>query len=234
MKVPGRSVFGFLTAMLVDATEADRLVDALNTKEYPGNDWLPRMPEDVYTFSGEIPWSPEFARDSDDGQRWQLYRDEVRVSKGSPIEVETLAHRFGWESYHSTLNQAGGAFVPSRFFSRAFDLRGMPQSFDQMLPDGTKAAISLGPPAGFDGHLLYLRADLVQRYAAGRKLIWFIWGERNIHAYPYKQPDWFMKAREERAIIWRRVVRGEELSPALKVKRARTRRSTTRTRRSTR
>ena len=38
--------------MLVDAADANRLVDALNTKDYPGNYWLPRVPEDYYTFAG--------------------------------------------------------------------------------------------------------------------------------------------------------------------------------------
>jgi hypothetical protein len=55
-KVPDRDVFGFLTAMLVDHANAGRLVEALSAEEYPGNRWLPEPPEDVYTFSGEIPW----------------------------------------------------------------------------------------------------------------------------------------------------------------------------------
>jgi hypothetical protein len=118
------------------------------------------VPEDNYPFSGEIPWSPEFASEIEYGDGEQMYRNEINVADGPPIEVEILAHDFGWESYHSVLNQAGGAYVPSRLFSRRFDLRGIPQSFDQRLPDGARAAISLRAPAGFEGHLLYLREDL--------------------------------------------------------------------------
>jgi hypothetical protein len=219
-KIPNRDVFGLLTALLVDAKEADRLVDALNTKDYPGNLWLPRVPEDYYTFGGEIPWNPDFAREIE-SERGQMYRSELEVPGGSPIEVEILAHDFGWESYHSELNQAGHPYVPSRLFSRTCDLRGVPQSFDQQLPDGTRASISLKAPIGFEGHLLYLREDLVKRYASGRKLIWFIWGERNLYGYSHGQPpEWWVKAHRERAMIWRRVVRGEELSHVLASKNA--------------
>lgn len=180
-KVPNRGVFGFLTALLVEAAEADRLHDALGAKDYPGNRWLPRAPEDHYTFAGEIPWSPNFAREAEDDKGMGIYRDEIIPADGPPIQAEILAHHFGWEGYHSELNQAGGAYVPSRLFSRAFDLRGVPQSFGQWLPDGTSATTSLGAPPDFEGHMLYLREDLVKRYAAGRRLVWFIWGERNVY-----------------------------------------------------
>ena len=103
-----------------------------------------------------------------------MYLDWVKLGDGTQIQVEILAHDFSWESYHSELNQAGHPFIPSRLFSRSLDLRGVPQSFDQRLTDNTRAAISLRAPAGFDGHLLYLREDLVQRYAAGRRLVWLV------------------------------------------------------------
>lgn len=175
------------------------------------------MPDENYTFAGEIPWSPEIALGIADDEGGRRYRDGIKVANGPPIEVEILAHHFGWESYHSELNQAGGAYVPSVLFSRSFDLRGTPESFDQRLVDGTRATISLGAPSGFSGHLLYLREDLVKQYAAGRKLVWFIWGERNLYGYSYSPPGWLVSAHQENAIIWRRLVRGEQLSSALKV-----------------
>jgi hypothetical protein len=216
-KVPDRGVFGLVDALLVDAADADRLVDALNTKSYPGNHWLPAAPEDYYTFAGEIPWNPEFAG-SMQNEGEQMYREKIEVDEGPAIEVETLSHRFAWESYHSALNQAGAALVPSKRFSLSSDLRGIPQSFDQALIDGTRASISLGAPTGFEGSLLYLREDLVARYATGRTLVWFIWGERSLYSYKHAHPSWLVKAHQERAMIWRRVVRGEQLSTALRIK----------------
>jgi len=215
-QAPGRRVFGKLTAMLVAKADTDRLVDALNTRDHPGGWRFLREPEDHYTFAGEIPWNPEFAHMDADGDPAELYRDAVRVGDSSSSEVEILAHCYAWESYHSALNKAGGALVPSLLFSAAFDLRGIPQSFSQTLPDGTVAAISLAGPTGFDGHLLYLREDLVYRYAAGRQLIWFIWGERQLRPDPflYPVPSWLVRAQNDRADVWRHVRRGDELSRA--------------------
>lgn len=211
-QAPGRRVFGILTALLVAAADADRLMDALNTRHYPGKWRLPEVPSNYYTFAGEIPWSPEFARRGTDSDPVQLYREAIRVDNGSPIEVEIIVHRYAWESYHSAMNQTGGALVPSRNFSAEFDLRGMPQSFSQTLSDGTVAAISLGAPTEFSGHLLYLREDLVHRFAAGRRLIWFVWGERQLQPIAHPGPDWLNSALRQRANVWRHIRRGEELS----------------------
>jgi hypothetical protein len=213
-QAPGRRVFGILKAMLVAAADTGRLVHALNARDHPGRVWLPEEPGDYYTFAGEIPWSPEFARGGEDDDRASLYRATVPVDDGSPIEVEILAHGYDWERYHSGLNVAGGALVPSQTFSAAFGLRGIPQSFSQTLPDGTVGALSLGAPVGFRGHLLYLREDLVQRYAAGRRLIWFVWGERQIYPHPSPAPGWLIRTARKNADVWRQTRKGDELSRA--------------------
>ncbi|MBU4533437.1 MAG: hypothetical protein KJ650_07415 [Firmicutes bacterium] len=212
-QTPGRQVFGILTALLVAESDADYLVDVLSTREYPGRWWLPEVPDDHYTFAGEVPWSPEFAQEGADGDTRYLYREAVRVEDAVAIEVEILAHRYSWETYHSTLNRAGGSLVPSRPFSSAFDLRGVPQTFGQTMPDGTTCALSFTAPAGFNGDLLYLREDLVCQYAAGRRLVWFVWGERQLDLHR-REPDWLINARRERADVWRYIRKGGELSPA--------------------
>jgi hypothetical protein len=216
----GRHVFGILNALLVSGAGAGRLERELKTRHYPGNWWLPQVPDGHYTFAGEVPWNPEFAR-GPQGDPTDLYKELVRLSSGSPIKVEILAHCYAWESYHSALNQAGGALVPSRSFSAKFDLRSIPQSFNQTLADGAVAAVSVRAPAGFDGHLLYLREDLVRRYAAGRRLIWFIWGERQLNPYPHPSLEWLISAQQSGADVWRYVRRGEELSPTFSTKRRR-------------
>ena len=145
-----------------------------------------------------------------------MYRHSVEVAGGLRVEVEILAHRFAWESYHSELNQAGGAYIPSRCFSEAFDLRGIPQSFDQTAADGARASISVSAPSGFTGRLLYLREDLLKKYAGGRRLIWFLWGERTLYGYLHSPPEWLTKVHRDRTMIWRRVVMGEDLSSAFR------------------
>jgi hypothetical protein len=226
-QTPGRHVWGLLTALLVAPRDVDRFVTALNREQYPGNRWIPREPSEYYTFAGEIPWSSEFGFNAD-GEQPQLYRGTVDVGDASPVIVEILAHRYSWESYHSELNKAGGALVPSKPFSSTFDLRSVPQSFNQVLPDGTLGALSFAAPDRFDGHLLYLREDLLHRYAEGRQLVWFIWGERQIRPYPFPTPDWIVDAARSGADIWRHVRRGGDLSSAFAPRRQRRPSSTSR------
>jgi hypothetical protein len=212
-QAPGRRVFGILKALLVADRDVDRLVSMVKTKDYPGNDWLPEEPSNHYIFAGEIPWHPEYAW-NESGKAVELYRGMIDVGGGPPVSTEILAHIYAWEDYHSKLNQAGGAPVPSRPFSERFDLRGVPQSFGQVLPNGSHAALSCAAPAGYEGHVLYAREDLVRRYARGRQLVWFIWGERQIWPHPYPTPDWIVQAAQDHADIWRHVRRADELSPA--------------------
>jgi len=210
-----RQVWGWLTALLVTRRDADRLFNELATKEYPGNFWIPEEPDDYYTFAGEIPWSLQFARRDTASDPIDLYRRALRV-KGSPIVVEILTHEYAWESYHSELNRAGGALVPSQPFSQKFDLRGIPQEFNQALPTGALAAKSFSAPVGFKGHLLYLREDLVRRYAATRRLVWFVWGERQLHHKLYQSPpEWLSKDLQSHKHVWRVIRSGEQLSKGL-------------------
>ena len=218
-QAPGRRVFGYLSALLVARRDADKLARALFERKHPGVLRLQEVPEDYYTFAGEIPWSSEFGSRYADGEVARLYRRTVDGQVGGRIEVEILAHRYAWESYHSSVNEAGGALVPSWPVSKRFDLRAMPQSFTQALPVGTAAALSLSAPKGFGGHLLYLREDLLRRYAGNRRLLWFIWGERELYPYLlHHSPDWLTEASRQGADVWRNVRRGEELSKAFAVK----------------
>jgi hypothetical protein len=94
----------------------------------------------------------------------ESYRRNVRSSNTQSVNVEVLAHEYAWESYHSELNRAGGAYVPSRTVSVKFDLRSIAQSFDQLLPDGSRATITLGGVDGLEGSVLYIREDLLRAY----------------------------------------------------------------------
>ena len=208
----GRKVFGCLTALLAPTRHAKRLVDALAGRTASDWWWITEAPDDHYTFAGEIPWSPEFSRTTSEDSSGSPYRKLVSVEGGPDVDVEILSHVFAWESsYHSPLNAAGRNLVPSREFSRAFDLRGSPQSFGQRERNGSWAAISCSAPAGFDGRILYLREDLVFRYASGRRLIWLIWGERQLDIGYRDAPQWMNDIRVAGQDMWSLVRRGEDL-----------------------
>jgi hypothetical protein len=210
-KVLGREVWAFVSALVTLTQSASLVVAALNAGEPP---WIAsNAPSDHYTFAGEIPWHPSFAAEAlADSDLSHAYRGSVRVGTGK-VEVEALAHSYDWESYHSEMNQAGSACVPSRSFSARFDLRSVPQGFDQVLPDGTRATITLSGVDGLEGNVLYLREDLLRQYVGDRTITWFAFGERELHHYSLSPPQWLVEAHRQQANAWRVVLTDADLIP---------------------
>jgi hypothetical protein len=206
-RVLGREVWAFISALVTAKESAPRLVSALTSGERP---WVARdVPSDHYTFAGEIPWHPSFAAIA---LAEHAYRDRVRVNPGD-VEVEVLAHDYAWESYHSEMNHAGSARVPSRCFSARFDLRSVPQKFDQRLPDGTLATITLRGVDGLDGDVLYIREDLLRQYVGERAIVWFAFGERELRPYPQPPPQWLLDIQRAQTNAWREVLTEPDLNP---------------------
>jgi hypothetical protein len=198
-RVLGRSAWAFLSALVVSKGNEPRLVASLKAG---GRPWRARdVPSDHYTFAGEIPWHPNFA--------WvalaeDAYREHVRTG-AQTVELEVLAHDYAWESYHSEMNRAGSARVPSQLFSAHFNLRGVAQSFDQVLPDGSPATITLSGVDGLVGDVVYLREDLLRQYVANRAVVWFAFGERELRPYPPSPPQWLVDAQQQQTNSWQQV-----------------------------
>ncbi len=209
-KVIGREVWAFLSAFVTPKESLASLMKALETGIRP---WIARwIPSDFYTFSGEIPWHPNFAANarSDSGIE-NIYRESVQV-QGDHIAIEVLAHHYTWESYHSEMNRSGDVRVPSRRFSEHFDLRSTPQGFDQCLPDGTRATIALRGIDGLEGDILYIREDLFYQYIGDRTVVWFAFGERELSPYPSPPPQWVVDIRRERINEWQVVLTKSDLT----------------------
>lgn len=209
-RILGREVWAFLSALVTRKRDAPFLEATLATGEPP---WVARdTPADHYTFAGEIPWHPEFGSETsaDAAEPEYAYRERVRDGRRT-VDVESLAHEYGWESYHSEMNQAGSPRVPSRCFSRRFDLRSVPQGFDQVLPDGTRATITLSGVDGLDGDVLYVREDLLRQYVKRRAVLWFAFGERELHPYPRSPSKWLIEAQRDHSNAWRAVLSEHDL-----------------------
>ena len=64
--------------------------------------------------------------------------------------------------------------------------------------------MSFTAPPGFNGHLLYVREDIVKAYAGDRTVVTFGWGERQIHAaWPEEIPEPLLKVARIYGNIWR-------------------------------
>lgn len=200
----GREAWAFISALVVEKNGKADLVAALKGGSRP---WVANdVPTDHYTFAGEIPWHPRFAavvleESGPDG----AYREDVRCG-AKTVGVEVLAHDYAWESYHTEMNQAGSARVPSRRFSSQFGLRGVPQGFDQCLADGRRASITLSGVDGLQGDVLYLRKDLLEQYVGDRDIVVFAFGERELRPYPPSPPQWLLDAQRQQTNAWQGVL----------------------------
>ncbi len=205
-RILGRKAWALVSCFAVDKPSAPLLCSALRAGTRP---WGARgVPSDHYTYANEIPWHPKFASEALDED---AYRQEITVGTDM-LSAEVLAHEYAWESYHSELNRAGSVRVPSHSFSTRFDLRGAPQSFDQFLPDGTRATISLTGVDGLDADILYIREDLLRQYAGERAIVWFAFGERELKPYPPSPPEWLVDAQRQQANAWCDVLTDADLN----------------------
>lgn len=195
-RVLGRERWARISALVTNREQVVQLSSALRNGIRP---WVVTdVPSDHYIFAGEIPWHPDFASST---LQESAYFETVRGASDS-LRVEVLAHGYSWENHHSEMNRAGGVLVPSRLFSSHFNLRGAAQTFDQFLPDGTRATISLSGVDGLYGDVLYIREDLVRQYLGDRAIIWFAFGERELRPYPPTPPQWLVNAERGQGNAW--------------------------------
>lgn len=211
----GREVWAFISALVVEKSEKADLIAVLEGDAQP---WVSHdIPSDHWTFAGEIPWHPRFAAVAIEELGANAYREDV-PSASKAVRVEVLAHEYAWESHRSQMNQAQHARVPSRHFSARFDLRSMPHGFDQCLPDGTRASITLSGVDGLRGDVLYLREDLLRQYVGERDVVVFAFGERELRPYPPSPPRWLYDARRQQLDTWRAVVTDVWSKPPVEAK----------------
>ena len=212
-----REVFGFLRGVLVRRADEQRLRKALQEKDYPGNLWIREPPQAHYLFAGEMPWSERVRQGRCVSDLQDLYSGVVRVANGQDIAVEIPVHTYSWESYHSSVNQAGDKSVPAMTFANAFDLRAVPASLDWCDAEGKRASMTLSAPSDFNrGYLLYIREDLVRAYCDINEyaLVWIVWGEREVRLAErsVEIPEWLREVYANRSHIWSRVTTLNEIA----------------------
>lgn len=204
-----RQVFALLRLVLVPQGSWSEIAAWLEARTSLDRNLLPSEGEDYYTYAGEIPWANHFAEYLGNRETRERTTEPIRISETREIGGECLAHAYSWESYHSVTNEDGGFSVPSPAFSAAFNLLTASGSLNQVLPDGTLASISVRAPTGFRGQLLYLREDLLRRYADQRAadVGVLVWGERNVMLAGHgNAPQWMVDARGSGADLHRRVL----------------------------
>lgn len=194
-------MFGFFRTLLVDPADLDPAVDLVRKEKYPGNDFLPGLPMVRSVFTGEVPWSPRFAvrSEDDDGSRRALRRawddDGIGLTQVA-VELST-----GEGDSPTTLERSYD--VPSFEFAARFELRQLPGALDLVSLDGIRASATFRAQDPWEGHLPFLRRDLVTDFAGDRRIVQVAWGERTLTADWNAEPPWARAVYQAYQHIWR-------------------------------
>jgi len=199
-----RQVWTFLTALVTPHSTADRLVNAMERGIQPSV--CRDVPQEFYTFAGEIPWHPCFGQRIFENSDGDNPYEEVVCVDNHKIIVEVLAHQYVWERSQGETGRVGRALVPSRQLSQFFGLVGVPQRFDQYLLDGTPATITLSGVDGLEGDILYVREDLLRHYVGDRTVVWHAFGDRELRPFPTSPEQSFIEAARQQKTEWRQVL----------------------------
>lgn len=133
--------------------------------------------------------------------RIAAYNPNIREHR--ELEVEAMAHIYAWEGHNSSENQEF-AYVPSQRLSQLSGLHSVAAGFNQVDSSGRLAAMSFAAPRGLDGHLLYVREDVVKTYVGDRAAVTFGWGEREIRVeWPERIPEAMRQVYQNHQNVWR-------------------------------
>ena len=201
----GRSVFGFIRTLLVGDEDLDEVVQLIETRQYLGNDFLLRCPSHYEIFAGEMPWSVRFEVQPDDSHLTPghgLLRDDWG---DEGFDVERVATEYAFEGHRTSTGLDRSYFVPSYGFAQALDLRQLPGTLDLVTLDNARASMTFKAPEPWRGDLLYIRKDLLKRYANERHVLLVAWGERMIAGEWHSQPESFREIYDNGEYLWREI-----------------------------
>ncbi|MEN8286713.1 hypothetical protein ABFP35_15120 [Acinetobacter baumannii] len=192
-KTDYREIFTFIRGFFVANAHVSTISEFVSNKDYLGNNALPQIPENHYKYAGEMVLGNTF---------FNLHQDvssRVKFNEWdeSSFLIEIPVQSYSWESYHSSLNQAGGIDFPNPELCQRLDLKyhnGDPDLYD--IHGVASIFRTFKTDMGnLKGHLSYLRKDLFQKYLTetGQTFIWILWGERRqnykggVEVYKYFQ-----------------------------------------------
>ncbi len=146
---------------------------------------------------GDKGYYPKFLRDGKT-KKVEL-ADEIEIERSITKEFEVLMPvcEYNWESYHSSTNKAGHQKTLSKELSFDLNLINRPQTFNLFEIEGEKATINISSRQDDKNsqEFIFLRKDLIDRYLKINKykLIWGLWGEKQISFKEYNDTLSYLK-----------------------------------------
>ena len=205
-KADYREILTFMRGFFVANEHVSTISDFVFNEDYLGNNALPQIPENHYKYAGEMVLGNTFLKLN--------YNVSSRMnfdgSDESSFLIEIPVQSYSWESYHSTLNQAGGIDFPTPELCQRlglkyhngdpdlYDLNGVASIFRTFKSDNDNLR----------GNLSYLRKDLFKKYLAETEqtFMWILWGERRqnynggVEVYEYFRTN---EHRHKQVYIWK-------------------------------
>ena len=213
-----REIFASIRGMVVKEEDYIEFLDLIKNKDFR-YDKIPRVSENYYTYAGEMNtlddatysnfrivefqigtkkrivkrgepgYFPRFLLDEKNNlasQPDERIIDEVQTKK---FEILMPVAQYNWESYHSSVNQAGHQYVVSKEISFYLNLIDAPQTFDLYEKNGKLASINLRYRKDYNTnqHFVYFRKDLIDKFLKDNqyKFIWGLWGEKQLSFEEY-------------------------------------------------
>ena len=119
------------------------------------------------------------------------------------IEFDQLAVDFSTGEGESPAGLEQSYDVPSFEFAARFGLRQLPGTLDLVSLDGIRASATFRIEEPCQGHLLFLRRDLVTKFANDRRIAQVAWGERSVTLDWHTMPSWARAVYQVYGHIWR-------------------------------
>ncbi|MDH2171079.1 hypothetical protein N5J50_01230 [Acinetobacter johnsonii] len=205
-KTDYREISTFMRGFFVANEHISKLSDFVFNEDYLGNNALPQTPEYHYKYAGEMVLGNTFFKLNHNVSS-QMNFDG---SDESSFPIELPVQSYAWESYHSTLNQAGGIDFPTPELCQRLGLKyhnGDPDLYDL---DGVGSIFRTFKSDNdtLRGNLSYLRKDLFQKYLTETEqtFVWILWGERTqnykggVEVYEYFRTN---QHRHKQVYIWK-------------------------------
>lgn len=187
----GRYYFSFLKGFLLSEQRIKTFISLFKSGNPLHGSSSLKIPEDHYTFAGEVPWCNSFSKNGIDTLEYSSIKAPKSDIWGYPIKDKSISvlvpvRYNSWEFYHSMVNPGQSVEVPAREISEEFGLWIKLPKWDMYDKEGKIASISTDWGESFKNHqtFVYLRKDLFDEYLKkhGMKIVWIVWGEREIRS----------------------------------------------------
>ncbi len=209
-----RKLFVFIRGIIIKESEYEEFLKLHESKDFR-NGREPSVSENYYTYSGEMNTLEEATYSNFKEVHFEISRQKKIVKEGEPgyypnflfdegkflmnhpdekeieevttkdFEILMPVAQYNWESYHSSVNQAGHQNVVSKEIAFHLGLIDVPQTFNLHEKNGDLASINLRYYEDYNSshHFSYLRKDLFDKFLKDNnyRFIWSLWGEREFH-----------------------------------------------------